>query len=248
MPLSCRASLTRSWAWGGMRLASRTPARSSWIGTLTLTRTGPSFCSSASTSTRRYLKEPGRGVPLPAPASGDSPSAAMSRSASSAVILPVESISNTWRRFCVMSFLLKELDSERCLRALDLDLGPGQRRQDGPNATQQSNEVDAVCAADHEQDRQRHDADRKKKWKEQQPHEEEWNRDPRGRSPSSGPPEPESGQKRNHRNPSSSAIAASGLSSPRPRRSRISVREGAGSRSTNSSDWEIRFNRDLMVG
>src|SRR5579862_1046918 len=81
-----------------MRFASFTPARSNCMGTRVFTRTGPweSAGSSDSTITRRYLRlKAGRESTAGAVSRSR---AAMSRSASSAVILPAASISRTWRR------------------------------------------------------------------------------------------------------------------------------------------------------
>src|SRR2546426_9800240 len=88
-----------------MRLASRTPARSSMIGTRTLMCTGPSSFSLASTITRRYLGAGFCWVAVAA-AAGCSPCRAPSRrSASSALIFPVASISRICRRSSVIQFL-----------------------------------------------------------------------------------------------------------------------------------------------
>src|SRR5438477_48941 len=118
MPCSRRALFTCACAGPGMRLASRTPARSSISGTRTLMCTGPSSFSLASTITRRYFGAACAGVAAVSPASPPC-SAPIRRSASSALILPAASISRTWRRASVTSIppALRPPHRHRSLRA-----------------------------------------------------------------------------------------------------------------------------------
>src|SRR5690348_8154651 len=163
MPCSRRAALARSRACGGRRALSRTPARSSFIGTRTLTLVWlpPEWVSSASTKTRRYFARglsasPFRG----SDDAGSRSSAAIRRSASSALILPSESICKIWRRFSLIRCSSIDVDKDGGIVRVDFEVRASKAAQDAQRGAQGRKRIHVEDDGRDEQHRQNDDRER----------------------------------------------------------------------------------------
>src|SRR5580698_1611338 len=240
------------------------------MGTRTFTEVGPLrpvISWSASTSTRRYLARvftAAAALPVaaaalvPALVAGPDSSAAISRSASSVVILPVESISRIWRRFSFIAFLplygrvasfgfplfrqkkaqgwgtrlLQNANEHVVAVRAHVDVGA---RQKVPEQGDQAPDVGAGGDGDGHQyqknDRRQQD--------DRNPQQEQRNPEPRHLP--RGRMNTDDGEVGSHLSASRLRIASSAEISPDLSRASISAREGEGSVSTNCNWPEMRL-------
>src|ERR1022692_811118 len=164
MPWRAMAALTSSRALGGIRALRRTPARSSCIGTRTLTLAAPPG-SLALTSTRKYfgaLLELAAGAEL---SWGVGPTAMASsrRSASSAVILPAASMPRMRLRssFMTRDSFSKDAEAYAGAGGLDVDAGSRHGEQHGADADGGPIGIDAAHFARNRQQRGQQQGERR---------------------------------------------------------------------------------------
>src|SRR6185503_943541 len=216
------------------------------MGTRTFTLVGPSCSSTASTTTRRYLSGSlRRASPDDPAAEGSRSSAAINLSASAAVIFPCDSISRICRRFSLMVLAFSiDMDEDGGLRTFDLHMRAGEVAENGDERAQRFERIDVDHRADDEINRQQDEEKRQ----EEQPDQEQGDPQTNAAAHLIRQDMHDGEKRRPHDFLSSSAIASPAVISPRLRRSRISLRDGVGSVSTNSSAPAMRLSLALIVG